>query len=748
MKRLQFSLVLLLGLGLMLATSSRLLAATLTATPNPAQTGTSVAIEVRSPCSATVAIPACPLTVDFKDGTTQVFSAPSVDLSAVTLCFGTIAIYNANHTYSAPGNYNVTASKPGGLNCGVADSGSLSLQVTCPALTLSPQTLPAGKLGVAYGATLVVSGGSGARSVSPTPVEGTLPPGLTLSPSGSFSGTPTQTGTFTFMVRATDSCPQGAQIAQQVYSIQVGCAPLTVTTSTFPPATVGAPYSAGYAASGGVPPYTFPALFDAPPPGLSYVGATGTFSGTPTAAGSFPLPVTAVDSCPLGAQTSPAKTVTLTVNPATAVCTSPNFITATTLPNGTAGLGYATQLTAAGTPAPLTFVLTGGALPPGLSLATNGALVGTPTSAGSYSFTVRVTNSCTSAPQTAEAGFAVTIAPASQPGGMTVTVSPPFFQAALGTATTLPLTYQFNGVGSANLSSSGGVFMANGELLGTNPAPLAVRVQDGRGSVSETVVIPPRIAALARERGGNRYTYERTFADPERGTTLSTMVNVALTTEAAAGFEIKRLQLSFDRKMGSIETTVHRNASNLRAYAELRYVGSGLLQGYWEVDGVSRYPVFQNLSYGPAVVIESPAVPSLPTLNPGSHLVRLVVTQPAIGFDLPVIVYAVLPDQGDVVLESLQLEAPANDEILDFTPPTLRWHKLATEGTYEIVFLAAPDGKPIFTAYAVEPSYTIAKESFNRIFAPGKSYWWQVRLLKQGKPVTESGFGWFRFKER
>ena len=58
------------------------------------------------------------------------------------------------------------------------------------------------------------------------------------------------------------------------------------------------------------------------------------------------------------------------------------------LPAGQAGTAYSATLMAAAPAASDTFVVTGGALPPGLTLAASGALSGTPTAAGSYNFTV------------------------------------------------------------------------------------------------------------------------------------------------------------------------------------------------------------------------------------------------------------------------------------------------------------------------------------------------------------------------
>src|SRR4051812_17434131 len=59
------------------------------------------------------------------------------------------------------------------------------------------------------------------------------------------------------------------------------------------------------------------------------------------------------------------------------------------LPNATVGVFYAQQLTA-NAPAPLVWSVSSGILPPGISLTTTGALVGTPTLQGTFGFSVQV----------------------------------------------------------------------------------------------------------------------------------------------------------------------------------------------------------------------------------------------------------------------------------------------------------------------------------------------------------------------
>ena len=62
------------------------------------------------------------------------------------------------------------------------------------------------------------------------------------------------------------------------------------------------------------------------------------------------------------------------------------------LPAGQYGIAYSHTFSASGANAPYTYAVTAGTLPAGLSLSPGGALTGTPASAGSYFFTVTVTD--------------------------------------------------------------------------------------------------------------------------------------------------------------------------------------------------------------------------------------------------------------------------------------------------------------------------------------------------------------------
>ncbi len=148
-------------------------------------------------------------------------------------------------------------------------------------------------------------------------------------------------------------------------------------------AQVGVAYASALTATGGVAPYTFSISIGALPPGLSLNSSTGAITGTPTRTGTYNFTAQVVDS---------------KGNTATASCSIVVSPAALTLSGPTAtaqvGIAYSSVLNAAGGVAPYTFSITGGALPPGLTLNTStGAITGTPTTVGTYNFTAQVVDS-------------------------------------------------------------------------------------------------------------------------------------------------------------------------------------------------------------------------------------------------------------------------------------------------------------------------------------------------------------------
>ena len=100
--------------------------------------------------------------------------------------------------------------------------------------------------GVVYSQALSASGGHGGYTYSVA--AGTLPPGIALGSSGSLSGTPTTTGSFSFTIKATDGF---GFAGSQSYTVQVDAPAIAFTPATLPAGQVAVAYSQVVSASGG-----------------------------------------------------------------------------------------------------------------------------------------------------------------------------------------------------------------------------------------------------------------------------------------------------------------------------------------------------------------------------------------------------------------------------------------------------------------------------------------------------------------
>ena len=224
--------------------------------------------------------------------------------------------------------------------------------------------------GSAYTATLTGSGGSVPYTWDATG----LPAGLALnSTTGVISGTPTVSGLFTVPVTITD-----AGDLTNTVSLPLDIKPaLSITTTSLPAAVVTDAYSTTLGGTGDVPPLTWAA--SGLPDGLTVNSVSGVISGAATSVGTTNVTITITD----GGGRSRSAVLPLTVNPVVSIST-------TTLGAAVVGDAYSAGLGAsAGTP-PYSWTAAG--LPAGLSLDSNGVLLGTPTSTGASSATFTVTD--------------------------------------------------------------------------------------------------------------------------------------------------------------------------------------------------------------------------------------------------------------------------------------------------------------------------------------------------------------------
>lgn len=244
----------------------------------------------------------------------------------------------------------------------------------------STSPLPGGYTSIAYGYNFTATTQPAVFTVTwstPSATAPDLPPGLTLATNGYLSGTPTQTGTFTFTIIASG---QGFTSTMQ-FSLTVVTPTVVInTTSPLPNGFVGQGYSLTLSASSNPAGVVWPETKGLPP-GLT-LSLNGILSGVPTAPGTYVFNLTAEIQ---GTSVSTTMTVSLTIYSGQVV------IQTTTLPQAVVGKAYSTTLSAS--PQQITWTLSG-LLPAGITFnTTTGVFSGTSGVTGT--FPLQVTASLT-----------------------------------------------------------------------------------------------------------------------------------------------------------------------------------------------------------------------------------------------------------------------------------------------------------------------------------------------------------------
>ncbi len=265
-------------------------------------------------------------------------------------------------------------------------------------LTVTTASLPSATSGTSYSTSLAATGGVPPYSWAVT--GGGLPSGLALAPDGSISGTTTDIGSFSITVQVTDSSSPSPEAASASFVLTVQAAPLQILTTSLPTGVAGSGYSAVLSATGGLPPYSWALISGALPTGLTLT-STGSITGTPGATGTFSLGLRVSDAS-IPTPQSASTGLELLVEPALSVIT-------TSLPPGTVGNSYSTSLQASGGVPPYSWAVVSSGMPLGLGLSSTGILAGAPSTAGSYIFTVQVTDSKTPVAGTATATLSLEV---------------------------------------------------------------------------------------------------------------------------------------------------------------------------------------------------------------------------------------------------------------------------------------------------------------------------------------------------
>jgi Putative Ig domain len=354
-------------------------------------------------------------------------------------------------------------------------------------------------------------GQNGSISLSATVLNDTQNGGVTFAASPAGTGTLTQlsstTGTYvgpavvtaeTVVTITATSVDFPKQFATLTVKIEP---PPVITTTSLPTATLNAAYTAPVTATGGVPPLSWTIASGTLPAGLS-LGSSKTdtvnITGKATTAGQSVVTIMVTD----------AVGETSTSGPLTIVVSTLAFTTTSPLPSGTINTPYVgVQFAASGGNSPYTFTLASGAvLPPGLMFSAGGDLTGTPTTQGTFTFGVTVTDSTTPTPAVITQNF-------------TLSVTPPQNLSLLSGN----YAFTFSGNNSGGYVAAAGVFTANGngtitageaDYNALNGSPVNVPNlqgtytvgQDGRGAITFTNVTGSPVYAFSIDASGTGNT--------------------------------------------------------------------------------------------------------------------------------------------------------------------------------------------------------------------------------------------------
>jgi hypothetical protein len=428
------------------------------------------------------------------------FSLASGSLPAGTTLDGSTGTVSGTPTTQGFFSYAIRVMDAAGGTAQASSSGTIAPGALAIAATPSATA----QVGVAYSQTNVASGGTTPYTYSLA--SGSLPAGTSLDAStGTVSGTPTTAGPFSYSIRATDN----ASAFVQASSSGTIAPALALTSSPSASAQVGQSYSQTNSASGGTGPYSYSLASGALPAGTSLDTSTGTVSGTPTAPGSFNYAIKVTDAAMATAQASSSGTI----------APGPLAITPTASATTQVGQGYSQTNVASGGTTPYTYSVASGSLPAGTSLDTStGTVSGTPTTAGPFSYSIKVTDGASAFVQASSSGTITPAALAITPtASATAQVGQTYSQTNVASGGTTPYTYSLaSGALPAGTSLDTSTGIVSGTPTTQGPFSYAIRVTDS--------TVPTAQTATAATSG--------TIASTTTTTSLSSSVNPSVPGQA------------------------------------------------------------------------------------------------------------------------------------------------------------------------------------------------------------------------
>ncbi len=339
-----------------------------------------------------------------------------------------------------------------------------------------------------------------------------------------------------------------------------------------------------------------------------------------------------------------------------------------------------------------------------------------------------------------------------------VTTTPSTISVPSNRAYLTTITYNFSNftppLGSNSTSSSVGTFKtAGGAVLGyvrkrisvnLNNNPSITGAPNYSGTASETLNIPFSVIQNAIRHNVNSFQYVRNFSsDPAA---VTTTVNIRIINPASMPLTINRVSLYFQNRKA--ETTVKRN-EKLYAFVDISFSGSGLLKGYWEIDGHMAAPrVFKYITYGTKVTLKTPDTSQINTFETGTHFIKFVITSPQPAFEMPKAIYYVSGQPAEEV-SSIKLLSPRNNdsiEVKEDEPVQFIWKNKDGTYFYLLEFFQEDSEKPVFSAYTKSSAYSMPPYIARHYFNKGKYRWLVIGFDENSNTVAKSNTKTFIMK--
>ncbi len=188
---------------------------------------------------------------------------------------------------------------------------------------------------------------------------------------------------------------------------------------------------------------------------------------------------------------------------------------------------------------------------------------------------------------------------------------------------------------------------------------------------------------------------------------------------------------------GKYYKIVPKNSKNIRALLRMKMRGTGIVAGYWVVDG-HPFEFFNEVAYqGEVKEIYTRRVPGLPVIDPGVHTITLQLTRPGnILVTFPVLKYFVLPHEN--IIETL---TPSDGFVAkEKEIPVFSWNEPKGASKYQVAFsnyLYTFMGESIGLIWidvGTKLKYTPGLETWNQVKRNRWTYW-KVRALDTNNNV-------------